>query len=112
MERPLSPLGPEELPDDLRALLSAAGEQMGFKPSDVLMMANWPELLRAMAALVFTVWRPGEVSMELKRLVGLFGFLNRWNATLRSPLEAEPAAVAHRLLGARGWSPGVHDAVD
>jgi len=30
-----------------------------------------PDLLRVLGPLVFTVWAPGEVPMELKRLVGL-----------------------------------------
>ncbi|MEZ5565936.1 MAG: carboxymuconolactone decarboxylase family protein [Gammaproteobacteria bacterium] len=188
----LPPLTLEELPDDLRAMFTAATAQMGFAPNDVLVMAHWPDLLRVLGPLVFTVWAPGEVSMELKRMVGLiasaaggcqycvahnahglkldgvapekqaavwefdysplfttaeraalrvarggglapngvsagdeeladlmnhysprqvaeivaviglFGFLNRWNATLRVPLEAAPAAVATETLGSRG----------
>lgn len=192
----LPPLSPDDLPADLRALFDAATGQMGFAPNDVLVMAHWPELLRVLGPLVFTVWAPGEVSMELKRLVGLvastaggcqycvahnahglalegvsaerqvaiwafddspvftaaekaalrvarggaqvpngvtdgelaelmahftprqvaeivavvslFGFLNRWNATLRVPLEAAPMALATETLGSRGWHVGQH----
>ena len=192
----LSPLAPDDLPPDLRALFDAATAQMGFAPNDVLVMAHWPDLLRVLGPLVFTVWAPGEVSMELKRLVGLvastaggcqycvahnahglaldgvsperqaaiwefddsalfsaaekaalrvargggqvpngvtdsdlgelmahftprqiaeivaviglFGFLNRWNATLRVPLEAAPQALASGTLSEHGWHIGHH----
>lgn len=194
----LDPLSPDDLPDDLRQLLRVATEQMGFAPNDVLVMSHWPDLLRVLGPLVFTVWAPGEVPMELKRLVGLiasvaggcqycvahnahglalegvagekqaavwdfeaatvfspaeraalrvargggqvpngvsegeladllahfssrqvaeivavialFGFLNRWNATLRVPLEAMPADFARRTLGKHGWHIGRHEA--
>lgn len=193
----LPPLTPDELPADLRALFDAASSQMGFAPNDVLVMAHWPDLLRVLGPLVFTVWAPGEVSMELKRLValiasaaggcqycvahnahglalegvsperqaavwefdtsplytaaecaalrvargggqspngvsdaelqdlmrhysprqvaeivaviGLFGFLNRWNATLRVPLEAAPRAVAAQTLAPHRWHIGQHE---
>lgn len=193
----LDPLPPDQLPPDLRELMAAATAQMGFAPNDVLVMGHWPDLLRALGPLVFTIWRPGEVSMELKRLVGLvtstaggcqycmahnahglvlegvsperreavwtfetsplftpaeraalrvargagqspnavtdaerdelgrhftprqvaeivaviglFGFLNRWNATLEVPLEAAPLAVGQAELASHGWQPGGHD---
>jgi len=193
----MDPLPPEALPEDLQALFRAASAQMGFAPNDVLVMAHWPELLRAVGTLVFTVWRAGEVSMELKRLVGLvtstaagceycmahnahglalegvsearreavwhfedsplftaaercalrvargagrapnevsaadlaqlrehfsdrqvaeivavigmFGFLNRWNATLRVPLEPAPLAHARKELAPHGWRAGRHE---
>jgi uncharacterized peroxidase-related enzyme len=194
--RPLDAKKFDELEPDLQALMELATKQMGFAPNDVLLMAHWPELLRAVGAMVFTIWQPGEVSMELKRLVGLvasnaagcqycvahnahglardgvsderqtavwqfdesplftaaeraalrvargagkapnevddhdraelrrhytprqtaeivavigmFGFLNRWNATLQTVLEAEPEAFAAAHLGAHGWRPGGH----
>lgn len=192
----LDPLQPDQLPPDLKAMFDAATGQMGFAPNDILVMAHWPELLRAIGPLVFTVWAPGTVSMELKRLVGLvasvaggcqycvahnahglelegvsrekqdavwefetselftaaeraalrvargggqvpngvtedelgdlmahfssrqvaeivavislFGFLNRWNATLRVPIEAEPQAAAEQNIARHGWHPGRH----
>lgn len=195
--RGLNPVEPAALPDDLRILFEQATAQMGFAPNDVLVMAQWPELLRTLGPLVFTVWAPGEVSMELKRLVGLvcsavagcqycvahnahglvlegvaparqqavwefeasprftpaekaalrvargagqvpngvtdaelaelrahftprqvaeivavtalFGFLNRWNATLRVALEAAPREFAAGHIARHGWKPGVHD---
>ncbi len=192
----LHPLAPETLPPDLRLLFESATRQMGFAPNDVLVMAHWPDLLRALGPLVFTVWAPGEVTMELKRLVGLiasaaggcqycvahnahglaldgvspekqaaiwefesstlftaaekaalrvargggqspngvsddelgdvmrhysprqvaeivavislFGFLNRWNATLRVPLETVPGDFARQSLASQGWQSGWH----
>lgn len=197
MAERLDPIAPDALPADLQQLFAIATGQMGFAPNDVLVMAHWPELLRVLGPLVFTVWSPGDVPMELKRLVGLlashaggcqycvahnahglalegvspdrqaavwhfddssafsaaekaalrvalgggqspnavtdeqlrdlkvhftprqiaeivaviglFGFLNRWNATLRVPLEKEPAAFATKHLAANGWRIGGHD---
>jgi alkylhydroperoxidase family enzyme len=40
----------------------------------------------------------------------LFGFLNRWNDTVATELEAVPLASAERHLASRGWEPGKHAA--
>jgi uncharacterized peroxidase-related enzyme len=192
----LVPAAPDDLPESMRAVLEYAEKTMGFTPNDVLIMARWPELLQAMAGLVGTVFVPGRVDMELKRLValmtsraagcqycvahnayglqldgtapekqaaiwefetsplftaaeraalryalgagqtpagvtdadfaelhrhfddqqilelagviGLFGFLNRWNASLATPLEAVPLAHAQAALAGTDWGPGQH----
>ncbi len=46
--------------------------------------------------------------LEIVGVIALFGFLNRWNATLATRLEPAPAAVAERLLGPGGWRAGRH----
>ena len=38
----------------------------------------------------------------------LFGFLNRWNDTMATTLEATPHDTAQRLLAPQGWNPGRH----
>ena len=45
---------------------------------------------------------------EIVAVIALFGFLNRWNATLATTLEARPRALAARTLGDLGWEPGIH----
>ncbi len=40
----------------------------------------------------------------------LFGFLNRWNDSLATTLEAAPSEAADRYLGHQGWAPGKHAA--
>ena len=52
-------------------------------------------------------WSEGEV-VELLGVVAMFGFLNRWNDTMATPLEAAPLAVAEKALGSQGWSAGKH----
>jgi uncharacterized peroxidase-related enzyme len=52
-------------------------------------------------------WDDGQV-VEIMAVVALFGFLNRWNDTLATPLEAPSAESAGALLGALGWEPGKH----
>ncbi len=40
--------------------------------------------------------------------IALFGFLNRWNDTMGTPLEAEPIAFAQKHLKKSGWEVGKH----
>jgi uncharacterized peroxidase-related enzyme len=54
-------------------------------------------------------WSDGEI-VEILGVVAMFGFLNRWNDTMATPLEAVPTAVADRAVGAQGWAPGKHAA--
>lgn len=49
-----------------------------------------------------------EQILEIVGVAALFGFLNRWNDTLATPLEAHPVAVARRHLAPRGWTAGKH----
>jgi uncharacterized peroxidase-related enzyme len=46
--------------------------------------------------------------VEIVATIALFGYLNRWNDTMATDLEALPGQVAERALGDRGWSPGKH----
>jgi uncharacterized peroxidase-related enzyme len=49
-----------------------------------------------------------EQIVEIVGVIALFGFLNRWNDTLATPLEDEPMAVGERFLAGHGWSAGKH----
>jgi uncharacterized peroxidase-related enzyme len=49
-----------------------------------------------------------EQVVELVAVIGLFGFLNRWNDTMATALEDEPLDFAARHLSGRGWAPGKH----
>jgi uncharacterized peroxidase-related enzyme len=46
--------------------------------------------------------------LDIVAVISLFGFLNRWNDTLATPLESEPLKLARKLLAPRGWSLGKH----
>lgn len=46
--------------------------------------------------------------VEIAAVVAVFGFLNRWNDTMGTPLEEEPIAVGRKYLAAHGWSVGKH----
>lgn len=48
--------------------------------------------------------------VEIVATVALFGYLNRWNDTMATDLEAHPAKVAERTLGKTGWEAGKHGA--
>lgn len=46
--------------------------------------------------------------VEIVGVISLFGFMNRWNDTMATPLEAEPVEVGERFLAKRGWSHEKH----
>jgi uncharacterized peroxidase-related enzyme len=52
-------------------------------------------------------WSDSQI-VEILGVVALFGFLNRWNDSLATPLEDKPLAVAQKAVGRQGWSAGKH----
>jgi uncharacterized peroxidase-related enzyme len=54
-------------------------------------------------------WSETEI-VEILGVVAMFGFLNRWNDSMATPLEPVPTQVAEKALGDRGWSAGKHGA--
>ena len=52
-------------------------------------------------------WDEGQV-VEIVAVISLFGFMNRWNDSLATPLEEEPIKVGQRFLAAHGWTPAEH----
>lgn len=46
--------------------------------------------------------------VEILGVVAMFGFLNRWNDSMATPLEAAPIAVAAKAAGDRGFDLGKH----
>ena len=52
-------------------------------------------------------WNEGQI-VEIAALVSLFGFMNRWNDTMATPLEEEPLEVGKKHLAGHGWKPGKH----
>src|SRR6267143_1925983 len=52
-------------------------------------------------------WSENQI-VEIVGVVATFGFLNRWNDTMGTPLEAEPMAVGEQFLAPHGWSAGKH----
>lgn len=46
--------------------------------------------------------------VELVAVSALFGFLNRWNDTMATELEAVPRGFAEQHLGGSGWEVGKH----
>jgi uncharacterized peroxidase-related enzyme len=49
-----------------------------------------------------------EQIVEIVGAISLFGFLNRWNDTMATPLEGEPIEVAKKYLERGGWQVGKH----
>jgi alkylhydroperoxidase family enzyme len=52
-------------------------------------------------------WSDGEI-VEILGVIAMFAFLNRWNDTMGTPLEAPPMAIAQKSLGQQGWQAGKH----
>ena len=52
-------------------------------------------------------WSDDQV-VEIVGVISLFGFMNRWNDTMATPLEDEPIDVGEKYLAAHGWSVGKH----
>jgi uncharacterized peroxidase-related enzyme len=46
--------------------------------------------------------------VEITAVISLFGFMNRWNDTMATPLEQEPIQVGEKYLASHGWSPAKH----
>jgi len=49
-----------------------------------------------------------EQIVEIVATIAVFGFLNRWNDTMGTPLEDEPLETGERFLSDSGWTPGKH----
>jgi uncharacterized peroxidase-related enzyme len=49
-----------------------------------------------------------EQIVEIVAMIAHFGFLNRWNDTMATPLEAEAVKFADRHLAKHGWTIGKH----
>jgi uncharacterized peroxidase-related enzyme len=52
-------------------------------------------------------WSEDQI-VEIVGCISVFGFLNRWNDTLATPLEDAPIAVGEKFLAEKGWSVGKH----
>jgi uncharacterized peroxidase-related enzyme len=49
-----------------------------------------------------------EQIVEIVATISVFGFMNRWNDTMATPLEDEPIEVGEKFLASHGWSVGKH----
>jgi uncharacterized peroxidase-related enzyme len=60
----------------------------------------------ALFAATQVYWTDAQI-VEILGVVAMFGFLNRWNDTLATPLESAPNALAAQVVGA-SWDAGKH----
>ena len=54
-------------------------------------------------------WSEGAI-VEIAALVAFFGFMNRFNDSMATPLELEPIEVAEKHIAKHGWRAGKHKA--
>lgn len=52
-------------------------------------------------------WNEDQI-VEIVAVISVFGFLNRFNDTMATPLEDEPTETGEHFLGRHGWDPGKH----
>lgn len=52
-------------------------------------------------------WAEGQV-VEITALISYFGFMNRWNDSMATPLEEEPIEIAEKHIAQHGWKLGKH----
>ena len=52
-------------------------------------------------------WNEGQI-VEIVAVISMFGFMNRWNDTMATPLEEEPIHVGEKHLVKNGWNVGKH----
>jgi uncharacterized peroxidase-related enzyme len=52
-----------------------------------------------------------EQMVEIVGVIAAFGFLNRWNDTMATPLEDEPLEIGEKYLARGGWSAGKHERI-
>jgi uncharacterized peroxidase-related enzyme len=52
-------------------------------------------------------WTDEEI-VEILGVVALFGYLNRWNDSMATAIEAGAVESGEKHLAARGWAPGKH----
>ena len=52
-------------------------------------------------------WTEREI-VQILGAVCLYGFLNRWNDSMATDLEASPLAMGERVLAQGGWTGGKH----
>lgn len=61
----------------------------------------------AIAAEMRRHWNDDEI-VEILGVVALFGYLNRWNDSMATSIEAGAVESGEKHLAARGWSKGKH----
>ncbi len=52
-------------------------------------------------------WSDDQI-VDILAAVSLYGFLNRWNDSMATELEAVPRALAEKVLAKGGWQQGKH----
>ena len=52
-------------------------------------------------------WSDGQI-VEITGLIAYYGFMNRYNDTMATPLEEEPIREAEKHIAKHGWKLGKH----
>jgi len=55
-------------------------------------------------------WNEGQI-VEITGLIAYYGFMNRYNDTMATPLEQEPIHEAEAHIAKHGWKLGKHKPV-
>jgi alkylhydroperoxidase family enzyme len=60
------------------------------------------------AALEVALAGAAQPIVEIVAVIAMFGFMNRWNDSMATPLEEEPIHVGETHLAQSGWAVGKH----
>ncbi len=64
---------------------------------------------KVVAANLRAHWSDSDI-VEILGVIALFGYLNRWNDSMGTTIEAGAIESGEKHLAARGWTPGKHGA--
>jgi len=67
----IAPLLLSDLPQNMQETMLAGEQIMGFTPNDGLIMARNPDMLNSILALVQSLYKPGALPTEIKKLAAL-----------------------------------------
>ena len=61
----------------------------------------------ALKQRLYNHWNEGEI-VEMLGVISLFGYLNRWNDSMGTPIENGAVESGEHYLGKHGWNKGKH----
>jgi hypothetical protein len=99
---------PQETTPELAGAFLTYVKVLGFVPNSVLIMQRKPnEVTDDLFTELKHYWSEDQI-VEIVAVISMFGFMNRWNDTMATPLEEEPIHVGEKHLAKSGWTAGKH----
>ena len=90
-----------------RAMFGGHGIDLGGTTFAIAAAAQPNDVTDELFSRLKRHWSEGEI-IEITALIAYFGFMNRYNDTMATPLEEEAIPVAEKHIAAHGWKLGKH----